>query len=242
MRAQLMELTPDSADPVAEGVVVEHALDHGLAVVEGAATATACTFASVGVVIMRRCTSETRPSGKRITTSTRERAAEGLDRRAAGIAGGSADDGRAAPALSQHAIHEARQELHRHVLEGERRPMEQLEDEAVGRDLDERRDGRMAEAGIGIAGHAAQLITRERSADERVDDLDRDLRERPAGERGDGVGRKLRPRLGHIEPAVARQARQQHVLEAKRRGFASGRNVVHAPLISCDCRFHLRAP
>ena len=31
----------------------------------------ACTLASVGVVIMRRCTSETRPSGKRIATSTR---------------------------------------------------------------------------------------------------------------------------------------------------------------------------
>ena len=34
MRAQLIELTPDSDTPVAEAVVVEHVLHEGLAVVE----------------------------------------------------------------------------------------------------------------------------------------------------------------------------------------------------------------
>ena len=34
-------------------------------------------------------------------------------------------------ALGQRVIHQPRQELHRQVLEGERRPVEQLEQEAV---------------------------------------------------------------------------------------------------------------
>jgi hypothetical protein len=132
--------------------------------------------------------------------------------------------------VRQYAVHEARQQLHCHVLERERRSVEQLEHEAVGRDLDQRRDGRMPEAAVGFLGHGAKLLARERVAHERVDDLHRDLRERPAGERGDGVGRELRPRLRRVEPAVAREPRQQHIVKAERRGLASGRNVVHAPL------------
>ena len=42
------------------------------------------------------------------------------------------------PRASSDVVHEARQELHRHVLEGERRAVEQLEHEEVGADLRER--------------------------------------------------------------------------------------------------------
>ena len=44
-----------------------------------------------------------------------------------------------AAALGQQWSMTPGQELHRHVLEGQRRPMEQLEQEVTGRDLDQRR-------------------------------------------------------------------------------------------------------
>ena len=58
-------------------------------------------------------------------------APESLDRRAAGVARGRADDGRALAARRQHMVHQARRELHRHVLERERRAVEELEHEQV---------------------------------------------------------------------------------------------------------------
>ncbi len=48
-------------------------------------------------------------------------AAEGLDGGRAGVAGGRADDGGARAALGEDVIHHPGEELHRHVLEGERR-------------------------------------------------------------------------------------------------------------------------
>jgi hypothetical protein len=53
-------------------------------------------------------------------------AAEGFDCRAAGIAGSRNDDGGALAALLKHMVHQPRDQLHRQVLEGERRPVEQL--------------------------------------------------------------------------------------------------------------------
>ena len=59
-------------------------------------------------------------------------AAERLDRRAAGVARGRDHDGRALAALRQRVIHQPREELHREVLEGERRAVKQLEHEGAG--------------------------------------------------------------------------------------------------------------
>ena len=55
---------------------------------------------------------------------------EGVDRRAAGVARGRAGDGGALAALGQDMVHQPRQQLHGHVLEGERRAVEELEHEA----------------------------------------------------------------------------------------------------------------
>ena len=54
---------------------------------------------------------------------------------------------------------EARQQLHRHVLEGERRPVEELEQPQVWLDLDQRRNGGMVEGGIGFSDHARQVAS-----------------------------------------------------------------------------------
>ena len=56
-------------------------------------------------------------------------AAESFDRGAAGIAGGCHDNCRALAALLQHVIHQARHQLHRQILEGERRAVKQFQHE-----------------------------------------------------------------------------------------------------------------
>jgi hypothetical protein len=81
---------------------------------------------------------------------------EGVDRRAAGIARGRADDGGALAAQGQHMVHQAPEQLHRHVLEGERRAVEEFEHEEIVAELRQRADGRMPEAGIGLRDHLAE--------------------------------------------------------------------------------------
>ena len=71
---------------------------------------------------------------------------EGLDGGAAGVARGGADDGCARAALVERPVHQAGQELHRHILEGERRPVEKFEQPMIGIDLLERRDRGMVES------------------------------------------------------------------------------------------------
>ncbi len=130
---------------------------------------------------------------------TRER----IDRGTSGIARGRDHDGGALRAPGQHVIHQPRDQLHRHVLERQRRAVKQLQQELIGADLVERNHGGMAERGIGLIRHAAEIGVGDFAADERADDVDRDFPIRPAEKSGDGFGRKLRPYLGHVETAVA---------------------------------------
>ena len=51
-------------------------------------------------------------------------ARKGFDRGAAGVAGGRDHDGGTLAALGQHMVHQPRDQLHRDVLEGERRTVE----------------------------------------------------------------------------------------------------------------------
>ena len=92
-------------------------------------------------------------------------AAERFDGGGAGVAGGRADDGRALAALLQHVVHHAAEQLHRQILEGERRAVEQFEHEEIVGDLRQRRDGAVAKAGIGGLGlrRAAPPARRRRS-------------------------------------------------------------------------------
>ena len=119
-------------------------------------------------------------------------AAERLDRGAAGVARGRHHDGRALAALLQHVVHQPRDQLHGEVLEGERRPVKQLEHEQARAELRERRGRRMAERAVGLARHAGEIGFRDAAADEGPDHLDRDLGVRPAGKAGDRVGHRAR--------------------------------------------------
>ena len=92
-------------------------------------------------------------------------------------------------------LHQPAEELHREILEGERRPMKQFEQKEIVAELRERRDGDMVEPGIGRRDHLAQRRAVERSGDERPDD---GLRHRGiglAGESGDLGRRKAADRI-----------------------------------------------
>ena len=62
-----------------------------------------------------------------------------------------------APLPQQRAVHQPRHHLHGEILEGERRPVKQLEQPARGRNLAERRDGRVMEAAIGLVEHGLEV-------------------------------------------------------------------------------------
>ena len=122
---------------------------------------------------------------------------EGVDRRAAGVARGRADDGGALAAqrFRTWSISRAEQ-LHRHVLEGERRAVEELEHEEIVAELRQRADGRMAEGGIGRRDHRAQRLGASMSPSiERADDALGDLGVGLAGESRDLVARRAPARL-----------------------------------------------
>jgi hypothetical protein len=94
---------------------------------------------------------------------------EGLDGGTAGIAARGPDNGGARAAALQRMIHQPREQLHGHVLEGERGAMEEFEQPLVVVKLLQGGDRRMAEAGIGFGDHALQLGIGDGAADEGVD-------------------------------------------------------------------------
>ena len=148
--------------------------------------------------------------------------AEGFDRRRARIARRRAHDGGALAALLERMVHHAREQLHRHVLEGERGAVEEFEHEEIVADLRQRRHRRMAERRVGLLQHVAEGGRLDLVAHEGADDALGDPPIGLAGEPGDLVRGNLRKALWHIEAAVARQPRQHGVGEREDRGFAAG--------------------
>ena len=113
--------------PVAEGEIVEAGLGEVLAVVERAADG---DVVDVGRQHRRHLPAlHLAHPAVRMEHEDVDRlaVAHRLDRGRAGIARGRADDGRVLAALAQRVVEHQAEELQRHVLEGERRAMEQLE-------------------------------------------------------------------------------------------------------------------
>ena len=113
---------------------------------------------------------------------------EGLHRSPAGVARGRDHDGGALRALFQHVIHQPRDQLHRDVLEGERRAVKQLQQELMRADLVERHHSGMTEGGVGLICHAAEIGVGDLAAHERANHVDGHLPIGPAEESGDGLG------------------------------------------------------
>ncbi len=103
--------------------------------------------------------------------------------------------------------------------------MEQLQRELIGPGLVERHHRGMAEGGVGLVGHPAEIGVGNLAGDERADHLDGDFPIRPSEKSGDGLVRELRPDFRHVEPAVAGKPGQHHIAETQRGGLASGRNI-----------------
>jgi len=143
--------------------------------------------------------------------------AERLDGGRAGIAGGGADDGDAGAALRQHMLVQRPQQLHRHVLEGERGTVEQLHQPGAAVQLLQRRHRRMAEGAIGLAHDAGEGVVLDPPAEERPHDAGGDIGVFEPDQPAQLAGGQQRPLLRHIESAIAGETREQHIVEGKRR-------------------------
>ncbi len=99
-----------------------------------------------------------------------------------------ADDRRAPAALGEDVVHQPRQELHRDVLERERRTVEKLEDRQAGFQGMKRRHLGSVKSRVRFFSHASQVGARDVIAGEGVDNVDGDLGERFFFERGDRRG------------------------------------------------------
>ena len=231
MRAQLIELTPERCELVAQSEIVEQRLDDRLAIVERALDRHRMHVGpldrrhlpplDVGNAAMGK---EDEDVGLRLT-------AERLDRRRAGVARGRAEDRRPRSPPLQRAVHQPPQPLHGEILEGEGRPVEQFEHEEIVADLGQRRGRRVAESGIGVLSQRQQLGLREILADIRRDDTGRGFGVGQAGERADRLGRDHRRPLGRIEAAIASEPGQHRIAEAEPRRFAARGKITHVSWI-----------
>ena len=157
----------------------------------------------------------------------RARPGEGLDRGGAGIARGRAEDRDRALAATQEMLEQPRQQLHGDVLEGERRPVEQLEQPLVRPELAQRRDRGVIEPAVGRHDQLVELCVAQILADER--------RQHPRGhlligrplQRLELISLKPRPTLGQIQPAIGREPGEQRRLEATSRHAAAAADVAN---------------
>src|SRR3546814_1662881 len=67
----------------------------------------------------------------------------------------------------QEPLEQEAEQLKRHILEGECRPVEQLQQPVAMVKLHQRRDTRMVEPAIGLGAQVAKLVLAQRIADER---------------------------------------------------------------------------
>ena len=113
--------------------------------------------------------------------------AKSLDGGGPRIARGCADYGRPLAPRLQNIVDELGEELHRQVLEGERRPIKQFEHKKIGIELREGRDRLVPEIRVGGLDHASQGARLDLARHERCQDGLRDLLVRSARKAGDRV-------------------------------------------------------
>ncbi len=147
--------------------------------------------------------------------------AKGLDGGGAGIAGRGADHRGVRALAQQRAVHQPRHHLHGEILEGERRPVKQLQQKRVRRDLVQGRDGRVMEAAIGLFQHGFEIGETGIAFEIRAHDPIGRIRVIEAGERGDLIRLKPRPGFRHIEAAVAGEGSEQRALKGDRGRFTA---------------------
>ena len=212
---------------LAEGGVIEHRLHQRLAVVEGAVDGDRMDVVCPRgrhLALLHRRDAAMREQDEHVGALA---GGEGRDGGAARVARGGADDGGAAAALGEDMVHQPGDELHRHVLEGQGRAVEELQHEVRRAELDEGRDSRMREGRIGLVDHALQIVRGDVVADIGQQDLEGDFGIGPAGESADRFRRDLRPGLREIQPAVIRETCQKCVGKTEDRSLSPRTHISH---------------
>ena len=153
--------------------------------------------------------------------------AERLDGCRSGIAAGGAHDGHPLARPRQCRLKQLADQLHGKVLEGQRGPVEQFQQEVVAVQLHQRRTRGMAEPGIGGGDQAAEFVIGEGAAQEGAHHAKGGFLIAEARQRRDLGLRHHRHGLGHVKPAIARKPRHHRLVKAQNRCSAPGRDVVH---------------
>ena len=114
----------------------------------------------------------------------------------------------------QRVVHQPREQLHGHVLEGERRPVKQFQNKLMRPDLG------AAPPPEGGTWHrprspCGRVGIPDLAAGERTDHLDRDLPIGPAEKPAIAARREVGPGLWHIEAAVTGKPSEHHVTKAE---------------------------
>ncbi len=208
-------------------MVIEHALHEVLAIVEIA-------LDGDGVNIGRR-RGRHLPLLNRRDLAMREQdedvgavaTGEGVDGRAARVARRGAGNRRPLAALRQDMIHQAGEKLHRHVLEGQRRPVKEFQHEFVGARLDDRTDGFVAESTIGFTDDAGEGRLVDLAPEKRREQPHCQIGIRETTHGADFGLAELRPFCRHIQPAVPGQPSQQHIAETECGRAAPGAHITH---------------
>jgi hypothetical protein len=152
-------------------------------------------------------------------------AAHPVDRRAAGVAGGGAEDVHVAAALAEQVLEEVAEQLQGHVLEGQGRAVEELEDVDVPL-LDHRGDLRVGEAGIGAVDQRLE-VGRGDVVDEAGQDLEGQFRVGQAAQRGKVAGGQPGDPFREEQAAVFGQPHHHRLFERDAADLAAGAEIAH---------------
>jgi len=216
----------DRAQPagIAERQIVEEILDDVLAIVEGAfdsQVADVIVQHRGHLAFLHRADPALRVHHE---DADARAAAHAVDRGAAGVAAGRRDNVQFAARLAQRIFEEVAEKLQRDILEGEGRPVKQLQQ--VDRpDLHHRRDFGMAEGRVTARHDAAQGGVRDVVRKE-PDDLEREIlvaQRAPSRQAVADIGDGRR----QIQPAVASQAGENGLLKRQRLAAAAGAHIAH---------------
>ena len=171
----MIEFTPRQFNLVAEAGIPEHGFDKVLAVVEMALNCDRVNIFRIKrrhLPLLHRRNLAVREQDKDVGAGACRKS---VNRGPARIARRRADNGGAPVTFCQCVVHQPREQLHRHVLEGQCRTVEQFQREAVVSALHERRDRAVAEGRVGIVDHCLKRVIADFAADKGLQDAKGDF-------------------------------------------------------------------
>ena len=142
---------------VAEGEMIEHGFDMGLAIIKRALDGKRMDIGGMDgghLPALHLADPPMRIEDKHIHLF---KARKGFNRRPACIPRCRADNGGALATGFEDMIHQAAQQLHRHIFEGEGGAVKQFQHELIVADLHQRADHIMPETGIGLIDHGTEF-------------------------------------------------------------------------------------